>query len=283
MTEQEHRAMRPAGRAFLKGAPYTPPHEEPSADFPLRYTTGRTVYQFHTRTKTGRSGDLNRAAPDAWVEISPTDADARGIAEGDWVRVESPRGAIEVRARVGDVMEGAVFAPFHYGHWEPAASVGGGHDDATAPARQRAHHDGLGPGVEATGLQDRRLPGDPPARRRRPSPCATTTGHPHPAALDAARPAAARGLPTQGGGPTHQHHAHRDPDLLPRPGPGGPLMPHLTTYIGLADHSEQTLADSFRTVAEGHARAADVFHTAASSQAGPTTTARPWHRHRALR
>lgn len=38
-------------------------------------------------------------------------------------------------------------------------------------------------------------------------------------------------------------------------------MPHLTTYIGLADHSEQTLAESFRTVAEGHARVADVFHT----------------------
>ena len=39
-------------------------------------------------------------------------------------------------------------------------------------------------------------------------------------------------------------------------------MPHLTTYIGLADHSEQTLAESFQTVAEGHARVADVFHTA---------------------
>jgi hypothetical protein len=39
-------------------------------------------------------------------------------------------------------------------------------------------------------------------------------------------------------------------------------MPHLTTYVGLADHSEQTLADSFRTVAQGHARVADVFHTA---------------------
>jgi len=39
-------------------------------------------------------------------------------------------------------------------------------------------------------------------------------------------------------------------------------MPHLTTYIGLADHSEQTLADSFRTIARGHARVADVFHTA---------------------
>ena len=38
-------------------------------------------------------------------------------------------------------------------------------------------------------------------------------------------------------------------------------MPHLATYVALADHSEQTLADSFRAVAEGHSRQADVFHT----------------------
>lgn len=38
-------------------------------------------------------------------------------------------------------------------------------------------------------------------------------------------------------------------------------MPHLTTYLGLADHSEQILAESFRHVAEGHADVADVFHT----------------------
>lgn len=119
VTEREHRALAPAGRAFLKGAPYTPAHELPSPEFPLFYTTGRTVYQFHTRTKTGRSRSLNRAAPDAWVELSVADADRLGIAEGDWVRVESPRGAIDVRARVGQVMEGAVFAPFHYGHWDP--------------------------------------------------------------------------------------------------------------------------------------------------------------------
>lgn len=37
-------------------------------------------------------------------------------------------------------------------------------------------------------------------------------------------------------------------------------MPHLKTYIGLADHSEKTLGDSFRTIAEGHAHVADVFH-----------------------
>lgn len=38
-------------------------------------------------------------------------------------------------------------------------------------------------------------------------------------------------------------------------------MPHLTTYVGLADHSEKTLADSFRAVANGHAHIADVHHT----------------------
>jgi anaerobic selenocysteine-containing dehydrogenase len=110
VSEQEHRAMAPGGRAFLKGAHYTPAHEMPSEEFPLLYTTGRTVYQFHTRTKTGRSRSLRDAAPGPWVEIS----------EGDVVRVESPRGAIEVQARVGSVMPGAVFAPFHYGTWDLA-------------------------------------------------------------------------------------------------------------------------------------------------------------------
>jgi anaerobic selenocysteine-containing dehydrogenase len=119
VTEQEHRAIAPAGRAFLKGAAYSPPHEEPSDEYPLLYTTGRTVYQFHTRTKTGRSRSLNRAAPDAWVEMSPVDAADLAISEGDVVRIESPRGAIEVQARIGNVMPGAVFVPFHYGPWDP--------------------------------------------------------------------------------------------------------------------------------------------------------------------
>jgi anaerobic selenocysteine-containing dehydrogenase len=119
VTEQEHRAIAPAGRAFLKGAAYSPPHEEPSDKYPLLYTTGRTVYQFHTRTKTGRSRSLHRAAPHAWVEMSPVDAADLAISEGDVVRIESPRGAIEVQARISNVMQGAVFVPFHYGPWDP--------------------------------------------------------------------------------------------------------------------------------------------------------------------
>jgi predicted molibdopterin-dependent oxidoreductase YjgC len=88
----------------------------------MRYTTGRTAYHFHTRTKTGRSAPLTRAAPSAWVELSPDDAGRLGIGEGDLVRVTSRRGRIEVPARVSDIRTGTVFAPFHYGYWDRAGS-----------------------------------------------------------------------------------------------------------------------------------------------------------------
>ena len=38
-------------------------------------------------------------------------------------------------------------------------------------------------------------------------------------------------------------------------------MPHVATYVRLAHQGEQTLADSLRTVGNGHAKQADVFHT----------------------
>jgi anaerobic selenocysteine-containing dehydrogenase len=117
-TEEEYRAHDPAGRAILKAADYRPPDEEPSNEYPFRYTTGRTVYHFHTRTKTGRAPELQRAAPDAWIAISAVDAERLGITEGDLVRVESRRGEIQVQARITGVAEGIVFAPFHYGSWD---------------------------------------------------------------------------------------------------------------------------------------------------------------------
>lgn len=38
-------------------------------------------------------------------------------------------------------------------------------------------------------------------------------------------------------------------------------MPHVATYVRLAHQGEQTLAESFRIVGNGHAKEADVFHT----------------------
>jgi ferredoxin-nitrate reductase len=114
----EYRAKEPDGRAFLHGAGYEPSPEVISDEYPLLLTTGRTVYHFHTRTKTGRAPELNAAAPDVWAEMHSADADRVGVADGDRVRIESPRGAIEAPARLTQVRKGVVFVPFHYGYWD---------------------------------------------------------------------------------------------------------------------------------------------------------------------
>jgi ferredoxin-nitrate reductase len=130
-TEMEHRAMNPDGRAIILPAGYLPPHEPPGGEYPFIYTTGRTVYQFHTRTKTARVPQLNNAAPDAWVEINPSDAESLGVEEGDLLRVETPRGILEAKARISGIREGVVFAPFHYGYFDtPGTESPDGHPRA---------------------------------------------------------------------------------------------------------------------------------------------------------
>jgi ferredoxin-nitrate reductase len=114
-TEEQYRAKEPGGRAILHAVDHEPGPEEPGGDYPLLLTTGRTIYHFHTRTKTGRVPELRDAAPDAWVELSAPDAAALGVVEGDLVRVESARGALEAPARITEVRPGVVFVPFHYG------------------------------------------------------------------------------------------------------------------------------------------------------------------------
>ena len=122
-SQDQHKAIRPAGRAFLRAAAYQPPHEPTSKDYPLQLTTGRTVYHFHTRTKTGRARQLDAAAPSVWVEVSAGDAERAGLREGDVVTVSSVRGELEAPVRIGHGRDGVVFVPFHYG------GNGGGNDD----------------------------------------------------------------------------------------------------------------------------------------------------------
>jgi anaerobic selenocysteine-containing dehydrogenase len=123
-SEAEFKALSPQGRAILKAAEWTPPHEWAGGDYPFALATGRTVYHFHTRTKTGRAPELQGAAPDAWVELSTKDAKRIGVSQGDIVRVSSPRGSIEAPARLGGPREGVVFIPFHYGYWDVGDSAG---------------------------------------------------------------------------------------------------------------------------------------------------------------
>jgi ferredoxin-nitrate reductase len=113
--EESYRAKEPHGRAFLHAAEYEPFPEAPDAKYPLLLTTGRTLYHFHTRTKTGRAPRLQAAAPDVWVELSAQDAGTLSLREGDLVAVESRHGEMQGPVRVSRIREGVVFVPFHYG------------------------------------------------------------------------------------------------------------------------------------------------------------------------
>ncbi|WP_019143074.1 molybdopterin oxidoreductase family protein [Noviherbaspirillum massiliense] len=125
VSPEEYRAMNPAGRAILKATHYMPPFEQPDEEYPFFLTTGRQVYHFHTRTKTGRSQPLVDAAPDDYVQISGQDAQRLTLSEGDWVRLTSRRGMLEARAKIGDIGAGEIFVPFHYGYWDDPDRSGG--------------------------------------------------------------------------------------------------------------------------------------------------------------
>lgn len=115
---EDYRALNPDAKAIIKAAEYHPAQERPSAQFPLALITGRTLYHFHTRTKTARAPQLAAAAPEVWVEISRYDADEFGIGEGDLVEVSSPHGSLRAKARVSAIRHGVLFVPFHYGYWD---------------------------------------------------------------------------------------------------------------------------------------------------------------------
>jgi anaerobic selenocysteine-containing dehydrogenase len=116
----EYKALNPTGRAIIKAAEYLPAHEEPSEEFPFHLITGRTLFHFHTRTKTARAPQLRAAAPEMWVEASAADAARLGWEEGDILQVTTPRGELTARLRVSGIRDGVLFLPFHYGYWDTA-------------------------------------------------------------------------------------------------------------------------------------------------------------------
>jgi anaerobic selenocysteine-containing dehydrogenase len=120
----EYRALNPDGKAMFKAADHQAPLEEPSEEFPMLLTTGRTIWHFHTRTKTARAPELQAAAPDVWAEIPRPDAARLGIKDGDRVQIQTPRGSITAPARLVAGREGVIFVPFHYGYWDTKDGAG---------------------------------------------------------------------------------------------------------------------------------------------------------------
>lgn len=104
------------GKANLLPVDWIPLSEIACKDLPLILNTGRTVEQFHTRTKTGTIGILDALAPEAWVDINPKDALKLKVISGDRIALSGKRGRVEdVIVKVSEsIREGNIFVPFHY-------------------------------------------------------------------------------------------------------------------------------------------------------------------------
>ncbi len=74
-----------------------------TTDYKYAACTGRVVEHWHSGSMTTRVPELSRAVPGAYVELNEILAKKLGIKEGDSVIVESPRGKIELPARILDV------------------------------------------------------------------------------------------------------------------------------------------------------------------------------------
>ncbi|RIK42834.1 MAG: nitrite reductase [Chloroflexi bacterium] len=105
----------PDGRARFNVATYTPPAEDVDAEYPLFLTTGRVIGQFLSGTQTRRIGPLLDPYPEPRVEMHPALAQKLGIADGEWVTVESRRGSMTLQALVLNIIRpDTVFIPYHW-------------------------------------------------------------------------------------------------------------------------------------------------------------------------
>jgi formate dehydrogenase major subunit len=88
------------GRGRFMPVDWVPPSELPDEEYPLVLSTGRRLWHYHTGTQTHRSAGFDEVFGEELIEISPTDAERLGIADGEMVRVSSRRGSVDVRAWV---------------------------------------------------------------------------------------------------------------------------------------------------------------------------------------
>jgi formate dehydrogenase major subunit len=103
------------GKARFVPADGGHPGELPDETYPLTLTSGRVLYHWHTGQITRRVEGLMHHVGESFVEVNPETAAELGVDDGEYVRVESRRGDIVVKAEVTDrVGPGTLFIPMHF-------------------------------------------------------------------------------------------------------------------------------------------------------------------------
>ena len=114
-TKYLHKNTMARGKGLFVPIDYEESKELPDEKYPLILTTGRMLYQYHTRTMTGKIEGLSEIAGKSYIEISPQTAKIYNIKNGEKIKVSSRRGSVESYAKVTEkINPGVVFMPFHY-------------------------------------------------------------------------------------------------------------------------------------------------------------------------
>jgi formate dehydrogenase major subunit len=109
-----HEASFVRGKGQFMLTRYVPTDERTSRRYPLILTTGRILSQYNVGTQTRRTANVVWHARDL-LEIHPTDAQLRGIADGATVSLSSRKGSTLLKAHLTDrVPEGVVYTTFHH-------------------------------------------------------------------------------------------------------------------------------------------------------------------------
>lgn len=113
---EDHRFYTRSRKAIIHSFEDQNNSEQTDENFPLVLTTGRIRDQWHTMSKTGKVSKLKQHITNAFLEIHPEDAAARGIRQNDMVEVQNCRGTVRVKAQISTtIKQGVVFLPMHWG------------------------------------------------------------------------------------------------------------------------------------------------------------------------
>ncbi|MXP26218.1 formate dehydrogenase subunit alpha [Altererythrobacter indicus] len=130
--EREDSLQWPVNEEFPDGAPvmhvdgfvrgkgkfvvtdYVPTDEKTGPRFPLLLTTGRILSQYNVGAQTRRTANVEWH-PEDLLEMHPSDAENRGLNDGDWTTLKSRTGETTLRVKVTDrVAPGVVYTTFHH-------------------------------------------------------------------------------------------------------------------------------------------------------------------------
>lgn len=115
-TDMLHTIEFKRGKGKFSYFPYEKSHEvqKHEKDFPFIITTNRELEHYNCGAMTRRTGNVEILKEDVLM-IHPDDAAANGIADGDMVCVESPRGKVDIKAFITDEMKpGILSSTFHF-------------------------------------------------------------------------------------------------------------------------------------------------------------------------